>query len=607
MTTMSKISLLFSLIVFATLSAFSSRGFAEAASNQTYIVLYAQQAVPANARSAIELAGGTLVYSYDAIGVAIARSDSLEFDVELMKDRNVEGVSSTAAAPFSIDDGLTIEATDPLLLDQENASATWGDRLSWRQWDMVQIHVPEAHLVTTGSPDVVVGGIDSGIIPEHPDLAPNVDWDLSVSCIGGVPDQDPAAWRDEGPHGTYTAGVIAAAVNGRGIVGVAPNVRFAAIKGCEYGGNCFSDAIVCSFMWAADHGIDVTSNSYGVYPEKTRNYLCHRDPQEYASWKAVGRAVAYAQQRGVTVVAGNGNHNFDLTHLTGDLTNDCNRIPGQLPGVIGVSSNGNLMQKAYYTSYGVGAIDVVAPGGDERFQRTEDAPNGMVLVTTTDGSYGYVGSGTSLAVPHVAGVAALIISQYGKMPPGQVRAIIEQTADPVPCPENPFNPGPPYDWPANCQGGHGYNSFYGHGQVNAFRAVTHAPQGARYTKLVAFPMSADGAAGGEALPASFGVFNAGNSPESVNYEIADANGWLSNPIVGQVDLDAGTGYRIDFEVQVPTEGGSSTVTLDAATAIPGTPQDQVTSAILLPEPSEWGMLVAGLGLLATLYRTRRRG
>jgi subtilisin family serine protease len=599
MKTMSKISVLFSMLIFFTVSASPPSGFAQAGSEQTYIVLYKQEAVPANARSAIEVAGGALLYSYDEIGVAIARSESLAFDVELMKDKKVEGVSSTADFAFQIDDDFTIEDADPLSLEQVETSASWGDPLSWQQWDMVQIHVPEAHAITTGNPAVVVGVIDTGIDPWHPDLAPNVDWDLSVSCVSGVPDQNSAAWRDHYGHGTLTAGIIAAAINGRGMVGVAPNVRLAAIKYYVGSNTLYPESVICSLMWAADHEIDVTNYAY------EHRVPCHNDPQGQVIWKSVARAVRYAQQRGVTVVAAAHNHNIDLTHLPADLTNACNLIPVELPGVIGVSGNGNLMQKAYYSNYGVGVIDVVAPSGDNRFQITPAAPNGKVLSTIPNRRYGW-GQGTSYAAPKVAGVAALIISQHGKMPPGRVQAIINQTADFVPCPENPFNPGPPFDWPAECQGGPGYNSFYGHGQVNAFKAVIHNPQGGPYTKLVAFPMSAQGAEGGELASGSFGVFNGGGSPELVDYRITDASGWLPTPIVGQIDLESSTSYEIAFEIQVPTEGGSSVDTLEASTAVPGSPQDQVTSEILLPEPSSVASLGAGALLLAILMRRRSR-
>lgn len=95
---------------------------------------------------------------------------------------------------------------------------------------MVQIGAPEAHAVTGGSPSVVVGDIDTGLDFTHPDLAPNVDFATSVSCLGGSPNTAPSAWNDDNGHRTHTAGTIAAAANGIGIVGVAPNVRIAGIK-----------------------------------------------------------------------------------------------------------------------------------------------------------------------------------------------------------------------------------------------------------------------------------------------------------------------------------------------------------------------------------------
>ena len=101
------------------------------------------------------------------------------------------------------------------------------------------------------------------------------------------------------------------------------------------------------------------------------------------------------------------------------MTNACKIVPVEVPGVIGVTANGNLLQKAYYSSYGVGVADVTAPGGDRRFQLTPAAANGFVL-STVPGGYAY-SQGTSMASPHVAGVAALAISAHGKMSPGAAR------------------------------------------------------------------------------------------------------------------------------------------------------------------------------------------
>ena len=93
------------------------------------------------------------------------------------------------------------------------------DNLSSQQWNLEMIGAFQAQTITGGSPDVRVALIDSGIDPGHPEFAGRIDTANSVSCIGGAPNQSPAAWMDDNGHGTHTAGTIAAAKNGLGIVG----------------------------------------------------------------------------------------------------------------------------------------------------------------------------------------------------------------------------------------------------------------------------------------------------------------------------------------------------------------------------------------------------
>ncbi len=478
---------------------------------QTYIVLYSAQAVPADAARAITNAGGVFVYAYDAIGVVIARSDSLWFRDTLLADTRIEGVSSTAQFAVGIRDVEAVDTGGPPSGGLPNSPAADADNLSALQWDMVQIHTPEAHAITGGSPAVTVGDIDTGIDFTHPDLAPNIDVADSVNCLTGAPVSGVAAQDDNG-HGTHTAGTIAAASNGIGIVGVAPNVKIAGIKAGNAAGYFFPEAVVCAFMWAGSHRLDVTNNSYFADPY----YLnCHNDPVQRAIWKAEQRAIRYALSQGVTVVAAAGNFADDLAHPTQDIQspddatpivrtvhNDCVDIPVEIAGVIGVSAAGNLQMKSFYSSFGVGVVQVTAPGGDSILQQTDNAPNGRVLSTwpsalfltrcaaarrvvdASGATYCYQ-QGTSMASPHVAGVAALIISQFGKdlprgnLRPGQVAAIITQTADPKDCPADvssyAFFPSQNNGAPQACQGGAGYNSWYGNGQVNALNAVQHAP------------------------------------------------------------------------------------------------------------------------------------
>jgi subtilisin family serine protease len=506
--------------------------FAGVASAATYVVLYKAQGVPLNGGDTVRAAGGTVVASYPQIGVIVASSDSAGFRDALMKDNRVDGVSATAGFASQLPD-QDVDASGPPAGDLPNAPATDSDSLSGLQWDMRQIHTPQAHEITGGSPAVLVGDIDTGIDFTHPDLVQNIDVANSANCVTGSPVPGLAAQDDNG-HGTHTAGTIAAASNGIGIVGVAPNVRIAGIKSGNADGFFFPEATICGFMWAATHNVDVTNNSYFADPWE---YNCRNDPVQRAIWKAEQRAILYAEQQGVTVVAAEGNDSDDTAHptqdrtspddttpVTRDITNACVIVPVEVPGVVGVSATSSMSQgtsagqypdhlKSFYSSFGVGVTDVTAPGGDSRFGDPpfQGAAVGRVLSTwpaalaadcvgagrlivepgAPAGYYCYQ-QGTSMASPHAAGVAALIISQFGKavgnktLSPGQVKAYLGQTADPQACPTslpttNPVN-GIPYlavlgvnsGLVQSCQGGPGNNSWYGNGEVDAFNAVTHS-------------------------------------------------------------------------------------------------------------------------------------
>src|SRR5947209_6099589 len=407
---------------------------------QTYVVVYKGTSVAPDAAATIQKAGGTFVYSYPEIGVVIARSDSASFRDNLLQDTRIENASSTTGFAYKLPDERASESGQSG--DLPNAPASDTDTLSPLQWDMRQIHTPAAHAITGGSPAVLVGDIDTGIDFNHPDLRQNIDVADSANCTSGAPVAGLAAQDDNG-HGTHTAGTIAAAANGQGIVGVAPNVKIAAIKtGTDNGGFFFPEAVVCAFVWAGTHHMDVTNNSYFADPWL---FNCKNDPVQRAIWKAEQRAIRFAMQQGVTVVAAEGNESDDLSHPTQDVTspdfpggteqvraihNDCIVIPVEIPGVIGVTGDGHNTQanggylKSFFSSYGVSTADVVAPSGDSIFGRNAEAVNGRVLSTwppdlpctrsvkehTGDVAeptvvYCYL-QGTSMASPHVAGVAA---------------------------------------------------------------------------------------------------------------------------------------------------------------------------------------------------------
>jgi lantibiotic leader peptide-processing serine protease len=478
-------------------SASSQASSSSSSTAQNYLVVYKGTNSPANAAAGIAAAGGTLVYNYRDIGVAVARASSDSFRTTLGSNASVQGVVDTARFATRLD--ADASAGDAAAVA---TPATDSDNLSGLQWDMVQIHTPEAHAITGGSSAVTVGDIDTGLDYTHPDLAANVDDAKSANCVSGAPVQGKVAANDDNGHGTHTAGTIAAASNGIGIVGVAPNVKIAGIKAGNADGFFFPEAVVCSFMWAATHDINVTNNSYFADPWL---FNCRNDAEQRAIWNAERRAISFAMQNGVTVVAAEGNQSDDLAHPTQDvtspddttpvtraITNACAVVPVEVPGVIGVTGNGNKGFKTYYSSYGVGTADLIAPGGDRRLQLTPAAPNGRVLSTypaalssacgplrvvdPSGATYCYL-QGTSMASPHVAGVAALVESM-GVTNPGAVEALLQGTADPIACPadESMYAPFPAVDngAPQHCTGGTSYNSFNGHGQVNALSAVNKA-------------------------------------------------------------------------------------------------------------------------------------
>ncbi len=460
---------------------------AGAATESTYVVLYREVASSSNAANTIASAGGTVVANYSQIGVVIARSSSSGFASALKQNGTVEGVAATT--------GLGVQVAPDQAGDAEEvaAAATWGDSLSGLQWDMQQINVPQAHQVTPGSNEVVVATLDTGLDFTHPDLAANYDASRSADCSSGTP-TPLLPNNDQNGHGTHTAGTIAAAANGIGIVGVAPNVRLAGVKTSNDDGFFFPEMVICSYMWSATRGINVTNNSYFADPWL---FNCRNDADQRAIWKAERRAIRYAQSKGVVVVASEGNDSTDLSHPRVDvispdfppgneqereITNACAVVPVEVPGVVGVTATGNKRLKSYYSSYGISTADVAAPGGDAILQLTPAAPNGRVLstypsyrpctrkVVDAGATYCYL-QGTSMAGPHVAGVAALLLSKQGS---AGAAAKLQRATTRLACPDTsiyaafPQNSGEPQ----MCQGGTAHNSFYGTGEIDALKAVS---------------------------------------------------------------------------------------------------------------------------------------
>lgn len=440
-----------------------------------YVVLF--NAADSEQRADDEVAGacGQMVIYYPQIAVGVVTSRYSRFVDRIGTDRAFSAQAAVGRHKSDETDGQADQIT-------LNPAAVSGIDRSSEQWDMSMIHAPDAHLVTEGSRGVVVGVLDSGVDPNHPDLRGALDPSQSAGCLTGKPDPSRAAWEPtSSPHGTHVAGTIAAADDGHGITGVAPGVRIASVKVVDDGGFIYPEYAICGFIWAGEHHMAVTNNSYFVDPWFK---WCKDDPDQKVGFEAVRRAIDFSADRDVVNVAALGNSNWDLAHNVDDagspdngtpidrtVGNDCPSLPAEVNGVVGVSAVGPTGQKSYYSNYGVGDTEVAAPGGDRfKVPETPDG-NGRVLSTITGGGWGYL-QGTSMASPHAVGVVALIRSTHPNWNASRVIRALQDEADGLSCPANPYDPTGDGQFVANCQGGRSGRGFYGAGLVDALDAVT---------------------------------------------------------------------------------------------------------------------------------------
>ncbi|GAB2446857.1 subtilisin family serine protease [Conyzicola lurida] len=420
---------------------------------------------------AVVAAGGHVIASYPQIGVVIAQSDNTLFREGLAGQQGVESVGATRTAPVAPTDptyGIVepVATTDSL---QRRAAVTKDEGVEGHrevvpdpseslQWDMAAIGADQAHQITDGDKKVLVAVLDSGIEATHPDLAANVDQSKSAGCLSGVADGSYESWQPTtSSHGTHVAGTIAAARNGVGIAGVAPAVRVSAVKVVSDDGFIYPEAAICGFMFAEASGADITNNSYYIDPWQ---FWCDSDPDQRAVKTAVDRAVQYTQQKGVLNVAAAGNSAMDLANKVEDDSspNDtvpvvrpidagCTDIPAELDGVVTVSSTTSTGALSSFSNYGLGVIDIAAPGS-------------AILSTVLNGGYG-TSSGTSMASPHVAGVAALLQSTHRRATGSQLADLLYAQANDVACPAGV----------TACAGTPADNGYFGAGLVDALEAV----------------------------------------------------------------------------------------------------------------------------------------
>ena len=426
----------------------------EVVSGKYIIMMKAVEGIPAGLNTAVSEAGGKIVRTMAEIGVVVAFSEASDFADKITKHKDVKCVIPDLRMQW-IPDDFQAEGVTP------------GDEpLFGLQWNMPAIDAPEAWDVGCTGDSARVAVLDSGIDRYHPDLMSNIDVVYSMSFIPEDPLLPDNQWDiDFAGHGTHVSGIIAAADNAFGVIGVAPDATIIAVKVLTWMAHMDPPGAYGDFSWiingvlyaSTEADADIINMSLGAYFPKSGHVpegwppLPAREAAYYLSIR--NRVLNFASQQGVTVICATGNNSINLNH-----DHEWMVLPAQAGNGLAVSATGPLNQEnpdtlAFYSNYGTSVIDVAAPGGNIDVNLVFPFPLVYDWVFSTfPGGWAW-GLGTSMAAPHVAGVAALIVGQHGgDISPAQVKEIIQRSADDI--------------------GRPGVDDFYGRGRINAYNAVS---------------------------------------------------------------------------------------------------------------------------------------
>lgn len=441
-----------------------------------YSVLFNGNSIPADFDEKVRDLGGEVVYEVPEIGFVQVKAPTAALS-------QLQGLSGVSLANPSISWNLP----ESVRIDEQSVNTA--DAALWDlQWDIQRItNNGASYELGTGSHDVVVGIIDTGIDRDHPDLVGNLmPGSKNFVPAGGFQGTEPYETGDTGAfddihgHGSHVAGSIAG--NGA-MLGVAPNTGIRAYR--VFGLSSAESAWIFNAMIAAaNDGVDVISMSLGGFDVLGQVY--YTDPatgeriklgHDVADFKAYKRVMDYVTKKGSLVVAAAGNDAINATNkkeVTQFLNEAYNsdgysfvgasfEVPGSIPGVVTVSATGPNDAFASYSNYGPGFIDIATAGGDSQLYvqyLTEGRFNEYLAqrlfetefnLSASESGGWYWSIGTSMATPKVSAVAALLVDKYGKMSPAKLQDLLYKTAvDPV--------------------SGVGKN-YFGHGHLNAFNAL----------------------------------------------------------------------------------------------------------------------------------------
>ncbi len=396
--------------------------------------------VPASFEASARAAGGTVTSKHKEAGFAVVRG--------LSESQAVSLAASTGAADTVADVGVTLRLGT--LGDQVAAHSTGtvldspADAVMYpHQWHLRAIGADRAwDAGRLGSKKVTVAVIDTGVDYQHVDLVGRVDLTRSVSFVPSD-DADVAALfpgvhpvTDLYYHGTHVAATISS--NAHLAAGVTANVTIIGVKVLSRWGEGTLSGVLEGVIWAADHGADVANMSIADTLLKDGN-------RQYAAMAK--RVFNYAYQKGMLVVVAAGNDSMDL-----DQNHDVYQMYCEAPHVVCVSATGPADEFVNYSNYGRSAINVAAPGGTINDRVWAACSRTSLLVPdcqTSDQVLGLLG--TSMAAPHVSGLAALLVEDVGRNNPQRLKTRLQKTADDLGVP--------------------GIDALYGKGRINVPRAL----------------------------------------------------------------------------------------------------------------------------------------
>jgi subtilisin family serine protease len=475
---------------------------ATSSAEKTWVVAFKGNGLPADVDQMVADAGGRIVGRAPEIGGIAVSSANPDFGTAVKSKAGVlaADVATEVKLITPPNDGVGTASADnnggnfsPAGPDPQPGT----EPLYNQQWDKMRMNVSAtgSYALQQGRRDVVVAILDTGTDPAHPDI--NGAGQLDVARSRSFVPSEPFI-QDLNGHGTWCMSAVGAPINGVGISGVAPNVTLVALKVLSGEGSGTFFGVAQALIYSGLQHFDVASMSLGGYIPKNGD----KAGGDHTDYILTHRAIQFARSNGVLPVAALGNENFNLSD--GSFFRSFVEAPGEMTGVVGVSATGYYNQKAFYSNYG-SPTDISAPGGSTRnytgvpgsgappppylgigrvlgawSTTATSVPLDMTQQCTGPGGtppcFMYVWiQGTSMATPNAAGVAALIISQYGDLSPTTVESYLQISANNQPCPPGktvltgPGNPGGPT---ATCQGGTGDNTFFGKGIVDAVKAVT---------------------------------------------------------------------------------------------------------------------------------------